>query len=79
MGRISKCILERVNKNLKMELMVNQWRSTGDVLKWFNDLTNKEELRFVQFDIVSLYPSITSKLLKKAIQLARQHTRLTEE
>ena len=62
-----------------MELMVNQWRSTGDVLKWFTDLTNKDELRFVQFDIVSFYPSIASKLLKKAIQLAREHTRVTEE
>ena len=78
-GRISKLILERINKDLREKLMVNLWRSTGDVLEWFNNLTDKEELRFVQFDIQSYYPSITPKLLKKAIQLAKEYTSVTEE
>jgi hypothetical protein len=79
MGRISKQILERVNRNLKDKLMVNQWRSTGEVLEWFSSLDSKEELKFIQFDIESFYPSITPKLLKKAIQLAKEYTILSEE
>ena len=79
LGKISKQILDRVNKDLKEKLMVNQWRSTAEVLEWFSSLDKKEELKFVQFDIESYYPSISQKLLQKALKLAREHTSLTEE
>ena len=79
MGKISKKLLGKVCKNLKEQLMVNQWRSTGEVLDWFAGLENKKELRFVKFDIECFYPSITMRLLKMAIDLARKHTTVTEE
>ena len=41
-----------------------------DVLTWCNSLDNKKNLHFIQFDICEFYPSITEKLLTKAIEWA---------
>jgi len=50
----------------------NQWRSSGEVIDWFQDLPDKDKLTFFKFDIVSFYPSITKKLLTDAIQWAEK-------
>ena len=79
LGKVSKQILERVNREVRDKLCVNQWRSTEDMLKWFKELPDKENLKFIQFDIESFYPSISEALLRKAIEMAREYTVLTEE
>ncbi len=54
-----------------LQLVANQWRSTKDVIKWFNCLPNKAHRKFVKFDVKEFYPSIDAKLLRKAIDYAR--------
>ena len=71
MGVVSKQLLERCNKKVREETSANQWRSTKDVIKWFNGLTNKARRKFVKFDVKEFYPSIDAKLLRKAIDYAR--------
>ena len=73
-GRISKIILENVNQNLRSKLDCKQWRNTADVIKWFNDIEEKQRCHFTQFDIVEFYPNISEKLLLEALNFAKQHT-----
>ena len=62
-GNISKSILDRVNNSLRSKLEINQWKSTNDVLKWFNGLEDKKSLRFVKYDVEQYYPIIKKSLL----------------
>ena len=68
---MAKKFLDNVNNVIRQKTLVNQWRSTDDVTTWFNGLERKETLTFIQFDIVSFYPSISEALLKDAINFAR--------
>ena len=78
-GRISKQILQRKNKEIRLCTNLNQWQSTGEVLEWFKNITNKKRKRFMQLDIVEFYPSITEGLLDKALEFAKQHTEISKE
>ena len=69
-GKISKQILEKLVKDVNSKLNYNLWKSTSNVTNWFIHLTQKSRARFVQFDIESFYPSITEKLLDKALEFA---------
>ena len=42
-GKISKCILQKINKQIKSKSKLNQWISTQEVLKWFNGVKNKSK------------------------------------
>ena len=42
-GKISKIILDKINKKLLKELDFNQWKKTDDVIHWFRNIPNKSE------------------------------------
>ena len=42
-GKVSKLILENVNKKLVKSLKVNQWRNMDSVINWFNAMKNKSQ------------------------------------
>ena len=71
-GKISKKMLEEINTSLRSKLKICQWRNTDAVLKWFEEIPNKADCRFVQFDIVDFYPSISSELLTNSISAPKQ-------
>ena len=58
-GRISKNILENINRQIRLKYNLNQWRSTRTVIDWFKQIEHKSSCRF---DIVEFYPSISHKL-----------------
>ena len=60
-GKISKIVLEKINKKLLKELDFNQWKNTDDAIQWFRNIQNKSECKFIQLDIKEFYPSITEK------------------
>ena len=70
-GRISRIKLQDWMTRLRTRLDLNQWRSTQEVVDWFNSLENKQKLKFIKFDIESFYPSITKELLNKTIKWAK--------
>ena len=70
-GRVSRFKIQNWMIRLKKKLNLNQWRSTQEVMDWFNGLKDKKKLKFIKFDIVSFYPSITKDLLNKTIAWAR--------
>ena len=41
LGRVSKAKLEKLNRQIKGKLKLQQWRNTDVTLAWFNALTNK--------------------------------------
>ena len=78
-GIISKNILDRINNELREKLKINQWKSSKEVLKWFNNLEDKKNLKFLKFDVEQFYPSITKSLMSNAINMAKLHTNITKE
>ena len=76
-GRISKIILENINNELIKKLEVNQWKSDKNVIEWFKGIQNKNECKFVVFDIEQFYPSIKETVLLKALEFAKLHTKVT--
>ena len=72
-GVISKQILDDINTAIINKTQINQWKNTSSVLKWFNGLQHKETLSFICFDVCDFYPSITEKLLCKALDFANSY------
>ena len=66
-GVISKHILDDINTTIINKTKIKQWKNTSSVLKWFNSLQHKESLSLICFDGCDFYPSITEKLLRKAM------------
>ena len=58
---------------------LNQWKNTQAVIKWFKNNEKKKELIFLIFDVVKFYPSISKKLLVKALKWARDFVEITDE
>ena len=77
-GQPSKHILQRINNNLRSKLNLNQWRSTQDVISWFNRIPNKHKQLFIQFDICEFYPSISVQLLSEALDWAQSITNISK-
>ena len=54
LGRVSQKILQSINKTVRDKMKLNQWQNTGEVIDWFNALSNKCSTSFVI--IISLIP-----------------------
>ena len=78
-GKISKSILENINRNLIKLLQVKQWRNIESVIKLFYSIENKSQGKFIQLDIAKCYPSISEEILDNAILFAQQYTDIPEK
>ena len=78
-GKISKYHLQLINSNIRVASNLNQWQNTNTVLHWFKNIPNKSHSRFLQLDIVKFYPSISEKLLKKAIAYAKSFSPIDDD
>ena len=78
-GIISKHYLELINSKIREKTQMNQWRNTKSVIEWFKAIKNKSKSSFIKFDIVEFYPSISKKLLSKAIEYAQSVTTIGEK
>ena len=78
-GIISKHHLQRINNELRTSLGINQWRNSAGVIDWFCSITDKNNCKFVQFDIVEFYPSISEELLTKALNFAKSKLQVSNE
>ena len=78
-GRISKIILENINKEIRSKTGMNQWTNTAQALNWFKQIRNKQNAKLIKWDINEFYPSITEKLLMKALSFAKQFTEISQD
>ena len=74
LGKVSKKIIERLSSDIVRITEINMWKNSNSVIHWFNLFNKSDNPKFLQFDIVDFYPSITSELLNKAMLFAKQHT-----
>ena len=61
------------------KLDVNQWKDTSQVIKWFNNIPEKNNQKFIIYDIKDFYPSISRNLLQKALKFAKSLTTITDK
>ena len=71
-GKISKALLDKINNEVRCKTNLNQWRSTKSVIEWFQNLDAQRNTKFIKFDIVNFYPSISENLLEDAIAFANK-------
>jgi hypothetical protein len=78
-GKISKILIRRIIEEILPQTGLNLWKSTPDVLRWFNNIklkpnmvnTRKNSTKFLVFDIEKYYPSISENLVRNAIKFAQ--------
>ncbi len=73
LGKVSKIILEKAIQTIKTATNLNLWKNSDQVIEWFKNLQNKENLTFFKFDVVSFYPSISKTLFDQTINWAKQY------
>ena len=78
-GIISKHILDNINEEKIKVTRANLWRSTSNVIKWFQAIPNKSKHAFITFDVCDFYPSITEQLLARALDCASGFTYITPQ
>ena len=79
LGKVAKIIVENINKTAREKLHCNQLRNTSNIIDCLQDITDKGNCIFIQFDIEEFYPSITKHLLLKAIEHAKLYTSITQQ
>lgn len=78
LGRVSKVILEKITKSILTATNLNLWKKTKDVIDWFQT-SDKRNAKFITFDVVEFYQSITEKLLKRALEFAKDFTPISDD
>ena len=78
-GKISHQILSKLVTTVKNETNLNQFKNVYSCINWFKNLKEKPNLKFIVFDIVNFYPSITQELLEQALNWASQFTPISNE
>ena len=78
-GKVSKKMLEQINTTIKNKSKLNQWKNTNEVITWFEKIEKKDSNTFIIFDICEFYPSITNKLLSKALDFAAQYVEIEDD
>ena len=78
-GRISKQILDKINLKLTSDTKVNQWKNSVSVIEWLNNIWNKDQHRFVVFDIESFCSSISEDLFNEALIFAKIKVDITNQ
>ena len=78
-GKIGKKILSKAIEKLKVRTGLKLWKNTESVLSWFNRLENKQDLKFIGFDIKDYYTSISEDLFKEALEWASSMVEFSDE
>ena len=76
---ISRHILSKIIKVVRCKTKYKQWINSDSVISWFSEIPDKHRQKFLSFDVVSMYPSISEKLLKNALQWASQFTKISKQ
>ena len=79
LGEKRKVILDGMNKNIRENLQLNQWKNASTVIDLFITIQEKHLHSFVIFGIKDFYPSIKEKLLIKALKFAESYTDISDE
>ena len=76
--KISKTILDKIITKIVSLSNVNQWESSTSVIKLYKTIPNKNQYRFIIFNIENFYPSISLELFNEALNFAKALTDINE-
>ena len=79
LGLVSKKCIEKIHSDVIKCTGLNQWKNSISVIEWFNSVADKSRAKFVKFDIVNFYPSISQDLLQKSINFAKNYSNISVE
>ena len=77
-GMVSKKMLSQIILDVKTKSQLLQWKNSDEVIAWFKQLKNKRKLKFIQFDVVDFYGSISEELLEDSLTFAARYTDIDE-
>ncbi len=77
-GVVSKVILDNINNGIRRLKKSMQWRNTSAVISWFEYIEEKSKCKFIKFDVVNFYPSISEDLLNKSLVFAKSLVNVTD-
>ena len=67
LDKISKTILDKINNEIREQTCASQSRNSDETISWLKSINMKNKHKFLSFDIVDFYPSISELLLDQAI------------
>ena len=78
-GKLSKKILSRVVEDVRAKTKLKLWKNTDSVVNWYENLSDKKNLKFIQYDISEYYGNISKVLFTEAVDWATQFTNIDEK
>ena len=79
LGKVSKQLLDPIIATVKEKSGLLQFKNTASVLQWFQPIQNKQRYKWIIFDLLEYYPSISEKLLTDALNWAQTFTPIDEK
>ena len=70
--------LARIIRDVNDITKKSQWRNTYTVINWFQNITNKNNCRFIRSDMSEFYATISGELLEKAVRFAKSMTNIDD-
>ena len=79
LGEAAKIIVENFNTHVKGKLHCNQEINTSRIMDWYQNIDNKENSVFIQFDIKEFYCSMIKYFMTKTIEYAKFYRCITKQ
>ena len=76
--KISKQILQKINKILRSKLNLIQWQNSSKIIDLFKNIQLRSLNTFTVFEIQEFYPSITKKLLTYALAFSQRYVEIKQ-
>ena len=72
LGKVSKRILDKINKYIIEHTKANQWKKSTSVTEWAKAIKSRQQCTFIVFDIESFYPSTLSDVFNKPFKFGKE-------
>ena len=79
LGKVSKQKMEHIVSVVKEKSGLQLWKNTDSVINWFKNFTNKQQLKFIQFDLCEFYSNISEQLITKSIEFAENYITISDD
>ena len=79
LGRISKTILDNINKHSCTSLNINEWKNEASVIECLKKIEQKHLYKPIMFDIKDFNPLIKEELLNKGLRFAQEYLDITSK
>ena len=79
LGLVSMDLIQRIMSRILSNSKYNQWKNSHDIIDWFKNIKNKRNAKFIIFNIIEFYPSISRELLLKSLNHTREYEDITDK